>query len=70
MVCKRKTIVGPRTHEMKNVISIRNNDAALFGTTQNFIVGVPKLVKKQSSRARKSNRRKIRRAAQNNATAN
>jgi hypothetical protein len=70
MVYKRKTIVGPRTHEMKDIVSVRNNDAALFGATQNFIVGVPKLVKKKSSKIRKSNRRKIRRAAQNNTTAN
>ena len=48
MLYKRKTIIGPNTHEIRDVISVRNNDDALFGKTQKkFIVGEKKIVKKK-----------------------
>ena len=53
MLYKRKTIIGPNTHEIRDVISVRNNDDALFGKTQKkFIVGEKKIVKKKRVKRR------------------
>ena len=59
MLYKRKTIIGPNTHEIRDVISVRNNDDALFGKTQKkFIVGEKKIVKKKRVKIRSVKKRK------------
>ena len=59
MLYKRKTIIGPNTHEIRDVISVRNNDDALFGKTQKkFIVGEKKIVKKKREKIRSVKKRK------------
>ena len=36
--------IGPHSHEIRDVVSDRSSDSALFGTS--FVVGIPTVVKK------------------------
>ena len=44
VLCRHEPPIGPHSHEIRDVVSDRSNDSALFGTS--FVVGIPKVVKK------------------------
>ena len=44
VLCRHEPPIGPHSHEIRDVVSDRSSDSALFGTS--FVVGIPTVVKK------------------------